>query len=61
MLTTKNIRKIRIIFDIEKSEIGIFRSLDLERMFIYQIFFYEKVLFTSQLSFHLMRKLLKNS
>ena len=36
----KKLRKIRIIFDIEnwlwKSEIGNFRSLDLERVLIYQ-------------------------
>ena len=58
----KKLRKIRIIFDIEnwlwKSEIGIFRSLDLERMLIWQN---EKVLFFTQLSYHLMRKLMKNS
>ena len=39
----------------------IFQLLDLERMLIYQNFFYEKVLFTTQLSSHLMRKLLKKS
>ena len=43
----------------------IFRSLDLERMLIYQeIFFIEifgKVLFFTQLSYHLMCKLLKKS
>ena len=39
----------------------IFQSLDLGRMLIYQKkFFYEKVLFTTQLSSHLMQKLLKN-
>ena len=36
----KKLRKIRIFFDVEnwlwKSEIGIFRSLDLERKLIYQ-------------------------
>ena len=46
------LRKIQIIFDIEnwlwKSEIGIFQSLDLEWMLIWQIFFYEKVLFFTQ-------------
>ena len=39
----KKLRKIRIIFGIEnwlwKSEIGNFRSLDLERVLIYQNFF----------------------
>ena len=40
----------------------IFRSLDLERMLIYQeIFFIGKVLFFSPLSYHLMCKLLKKS
>ena len=39
----------------------IFRSLDLERMLIYQDFFYGKVLFFTQLSYHLMCKLLKKS
>ena len=61
----KKLRKIRIIFDLEnwlwKSEIGNFRSLDLERVLIYQNFFYEKVLFFTQLSYHLMCKLLKKS
>ena len=59
----KNFRKIRIIFDIEnwlwKSEIGIFGSLDLEQVLIWQCFFYEQVLFFTKLSFHLMRKLMK--
>ena len=32
----KKIRKIRTIFDIWKSEIGIFQSLNLERRLIYQ-------------------------
>ena len=36
----KKLKKIRIIFDVQnwlwKSEIGIFRSLDLERMLIWQ-------------------------
>ena len=45
----KKLRNIGISFDIEnwlwKSEIGIFRSLDLEQMLIWQKFFYEKVLF----------------
>ena len=61
----KKLRKIRIIFDIEnllwKSEIVIFWWLDLERMLICQFFFYEKVLFSTQLSSHLIRKLLKKS
>ena len=40
----------------------IFRSLDLERMLIYQkSFFYGKVLFFTQLSYHLMCKPLKKS
>ena len=39
----------------------IFRSLDLERMLIWQKIFYEKVLFITQLSSHLMRYLLKKS
>ena len=61
----KKLRKIQIIFDIKnwlwKSEIGIFQSLDLERTLIYHFFpFYEKVLFSTPLSYHLMRKLLKN-
>ena len=42
----KKLRKIQIIFDIEnwlwKSEIGIFRSLDLERMLIWQKNFFMK-------------------
>ena len=42
----KKLSKIRIIFDIEnwlwKSEIGNFRSLDLERVLIYQKFFFWK-------------------
>ena len=37
----------------------IFWLLDLERMLIYQNFFYGKVLFFTQLSYHLMCKLLK--
>ena len=61
----KKLRKIQIIFDIEnwlwKSEIVNFRSLDLERVLIYQKFFYEKVLIFTQLSYHLMRKLLKKN
>ena len=40
----------------------IFRSLDLERMLIYQkFFFYEKLRFFTQLSYHFMCKLLKKS
>ena len=39
----------------------IFQSLDLERMLIWQNFFYEKVLFFNQLISHLMCKLLKKS
>jgi hypothetical protein len=40
----------------------IFPSLDLERMLVYQQkFFYGKVLFFTQLSYHLMCKLLKKS
>ena len=49
----KNLRKIRIIFDIEnwlwKSEIGIFLSLDLERMLIRQKM--ELVLFFTKLNY----------
>ena len=41
--SVKKLRKIRIIFDKEnriwKSEIGIFQSLDLEQMLIWQIYF----------------------
>ena len=39
----------------------IFQSLDLEWMLIYQNFFYEKVLFFTQLSYHLLCRLLKKS
>ena len=42
-------------------EIGIFRLLDLERTLIYQKKNYEKVQFFTQLSYHLMQKLLKSS
>ena len=46
----KKLRKIWIIFDIKnwlwKSEIGIFRSIDLERMLIWQKKIHEKVLFS---------------
>ena len=45
-LNEKKNKKIRIIFEIEnwfwKSEIGIFWSLDLERMLILQFFFFMK-------------------
>ena len=59
----KKLRKIRIIFDIEnclwKSEIGNFRSPDLERVLIYQkIFFYEKVLFFTQFDAEVAEKIL---
>ena len=59
-------RKIRIIFDIEnwlwKSEIRIFQSPPAKRTLICQnFFFFEKVPFSIQLSYHLMRKLLKKS
>ena len=61
----KKFRKIRIIFDIEnwlwKSEIRIFQSPPAKRTLICQKIFYEKLLFSTQLSHHLMRKLLKNS
>ena len=58
----KKLRKIRIIFDVEnwlwKSEIGNFRSLDLDRVLIYQkIFLMKKCYF----SLNLMCKLLKKS
>ena len=43
-----------------KSEIGIFKSLDLN-VDLTKKNFYEKVLFSTQLSYHLMQKLLKNS
>ena len=47
----KKLRKIRIIFDIEnwlwKSEIGNFRSLDLEWVLIYQNFFFMKKCYLS--------------
>ena len=47
----KKIRNIRIIFDIEnwlwKSEIGIFWSLDLERMLIWQFFLWKSAIFHS--------------
>ena len=47
----KKLKKIRIIFDVEnwlwKSEIGKFRSLDLERVLIYQkIFLVKKCYFS---------------
>ena len=62
----KKFRKIRIIFDIEnwlwKSEIRIFQPPPAKRILICQKnFFYGKVLFSTQLSCHLMRKLLKKS
>ena len=57
------LRKIRIIFDIEnwlwKSEIVILRLFDLERRLIWQKKNYDKVLFFTQLTSHLMRKLQK--
>ena len=61
----KIFRKIRIIFDIEnwlwKSEIRIFQSPPAKRTLICQKNIYGKVLFFTQLSCHLMRKLLKKS
>jgi len=62
----KKIREIRIIFDIEnwlwKSEIRIFQSPPAKRTLIGpKFFFYEKVPFSTQLCYHLMRKLLKKS
>ena len=61
----KKNRKIRIIFDIEnwlwKSEIRIFQSPPAKRTLICQKKNYGKVLFFTQLSCHLMRKLLKKS
>ena len=48
----KKIEKIQII-DFESQKLAIFRSLDLERVLIYQHFFiYEKVLFFTKLSYH---------